>query len=232
VSALGGAATPDSTKALGRLTNDANAPAAVRAHAASQLAFAKGANAPDARDALAQAAADPSREVREASSLALGNVARELGDSDGESVRDLVARYEHAKDDEERTMLLEALGNSGSIEILPTVRGALTSENESIREAAAHALRFLPIGEADTVLSRVLGSEPSTTVIVAAIDSIGFRIVEMHARALERVVVADTAGRVRSAVAEVARRALDSRKATLSTEARAVLTSLLEKTRA
>jgi hypothetical protein len=112
------------------------------------------------------------------------------------------------------------------------VCGALTSENESIREAAAHALRFLPIGEADTVLSRVLGSEPSTTVIVAAIDSIGFRIVEMHARALERVVVADTAGRVRSAVAEVARRALDSRKATLSTEARAVLTSLLEKTRA
>lgn len=231
VGALGGAGTRESTKALGNLVNDHQGPAAIRANAATQLAFASGANADAARDALAQGAADPSREVREASTLALGNVARELGDSDGDTVHDLIARYERARDDEERALVLQALGNTGSVEILPTVRAALASENESLREAAAQALRFLPLGEADTVLSRVLGSEPSPTVLVAAIDSIGFRVVEMHARALEPVVVADGSGRVRAAVAEIAQRALSSRKATLTNEARAVLTALLEKAR-
>lgn len=232
VGALGGAATPESTKALGRLVNDAKGPPAVRANAATQLAFAKGANAMEARDSLSQGLSDSSREVRESSALALGNVARELGDADGETVRDLVARYERARDDEERAMLLEALGNSGSVEILPVVSSALTSENESLREAAAHALRFLPLGDADKVLARVLGTEPSPTVLVAAVDSIGFRVVEMHARALERVILTDSAGRVRAAVAEIVQKALLGRKATLNAEARAVLTALLEKARA
>lgn len=232
VGALGGASTPESTKALGRLVNDPKGPPAIRANAATQLAFAKGANALEARDALSQGSNDASREVRESSTLALGNVARELGDADGETVHDLVAKYERARDDEERAMLLEAMGNSGSAEILPVVRTALASENESLREAAAHALRFLPLGDADAVLARVLGSEPSSTVIVAAVDSIGFRVVEMHARALERVVLADTAGRVRAAVAEICQKALSGRKATLNAEARAVLTALLEKARA
>lgn len=232
VGALGGAATPESTKALGRLLSETKGPPAVRANAATQLAFAKGANATEARDSLSQGLSDPSREVRDSSALALGNVARELGDADPETVKDLVARYERARDDEERVTLLEALGNSGSAEILPVVRAALASENESLREAAAHALRFLPLGDADKVLADVLGTEPSPTVIVAAIDSIGYRVVEMHARALERAVLADSAGRVRAAVAEIVQKALAGRKATLGADARAVLAALLDKARA
>ncbi len=229
--ALGGAATKEATKALGQLVVDAKATPALRANAATQLAFATGSNAVEAREALSQGLSDPSREVRDSSALALGNVARELGDADGDTVQDLLRRYGAARDDEERAMLLHALGNSGSADILPVVRLALGSESEAVREAAAQALRFLPVGEADAVLGRVLGQEPSQTVVVSAIDAIGFRIVEMHAKGLDRAIGADTSGRVRGAVAEIVQRALSTRKDTLSAEARAILQALLARAR-
>lgn len=231
VGALGGAATKEATKALGQLVTDTKATPALRANAATQLAFATGSNAVEARDALSQGLSDPSREVRESSALAIGNVARELGDADGDTVHDLLRRYGAARDDEERAMLLHALGNSGSAEILPVVIAALGNESEAIREAAAQALRFLPVGEADAVLGKVLVQEPSTTVIASAIDAIGFRVVEMHAKGLDRAMGADTSGRIRSAVAEIVQRALATRKDTLSAEARTVLQALLARAR-
>lgn len=228
VGALGAAGTKESTQALGKIVGQKGTPSGVRAQAATQLAFS-GENALEAREPLVQGMSDSSRDVRESSALALGSVARELGDSDTDSVSELVRRYEQAETDEDRALFLRALGNSGSVEVLPIARRAFTSENEALREAAAHALRFLPIGEADAVLSRILVEDPAEEVRLATVDAIGYRIVEMHLAAFERAIAADANGRLRAAIGEVATRALATRGKTLTPQAREALQALIRK---
>ncbi len=228
VGALGAAGTRESTRALGGIVGQKGTPSGVRAQAATQLAFS-GDNALEAREPLIEGMGDPSRDVRESSALALGSVARDLGDSDADSVAELVRRYEEAQTDEDRALFLRALGNSGSVELLPLARRALASENEALREAAAHALRFLPAGEADAILSRVLVEDPAEEVRLATVDAIGYRLVEMHVAALERAVAADTNGRIRAAISEVATRALATRGKTLGPQAREALQALIRK---
>lgn len=229
VSALGSAGTKESARALGKIVGDKGAPSGVRAQAATQLAFS-GEHALEAREPLIQGLGDASRDVRESSALALGNVARELGDGDTDSVSELVHRYEQAQTDEERALFLRALGNSGSPEVLPIARRALASESVPLREAAAHALRFLPVGEADAVLSRILVEDPAEDVRLATVDAIGYRIVEMHLSAFERAIAADANGRLRAAIGEVATRALNTRGKTLTPQARQALEALIRKT--
>ncbi len=229
VGALGAAGTKESTKALGRIVGQKGTPAGVRAQAATQLAFA-GDNALEAKEPLMQGMSDASRDVRESSALALGSIARDLGDSDADSVAELVRRYEQAETDEDRALFLRALGNSGSVEALPIARRALASENEALREAAAHAVRFLPVGEADALLSRILVEDPAEEVRLAAVDAIGYRLVEMHIAAFERAIAADTNGRLRGAIGEIATRALSTRGKTLTPQAREALQALIRKT--
>lgn len=228
VSALGAAGTRASVSALGKILGDEGAPAAIRAEAASHLAFADE-HALEAREPLTQGLRDASRDVRESSALALGNVARTL-DGDGDSVAELVRRYEEARSLEERALYLRALGNTGSAEVLPIARAVLEHDEDALREVAVQALRFLPVGEADAVLSQALVTDPADAVRVATVDAIGYRLVEMHLPALERAVAADAAGAVRAAIREIASRALARRGGTLSAAAREALQALVDKT--
>lgn len=226
-SALASAETPESMRALGSLANAKQAPSVVRAQAATQLAFA-GKHSGEARDSLLQAMGDGSRDVRESAALALGNVAREL-DGEPTAVNELVQSYREATTDEDRVVFMRALGNSGSPELLPIAREALANPNESLREAAAAALRFLPLGEADVLLDATLVADDSENVRESAVDAIGFRIVEKHAATLARSLDTDGSGKVKAEIGTIITRALAVRGGTLSQEARAVLKALLAK---
>lgn len=229
VSALGATGTKESTEALGAVLNAASALVTVRSQAATALAFSHE-HAIEAKEPLLRAMNDKSAppEARQSATLALGAVARDLGDGDTDAVAELVQRYESATTDEERDLYLRALGNSGSIEVLKIARSALASSNATLRGTAAQALRFLPVGEADPLLDRIVQGDPSSAVRVDAIDAIGYRLVEMHAATLTRAL--DTAsGSERGAIATVVRRALGARGKTLAPEARAALTALLQK---
>ncbi len=229
VSALGATGTKESTEALGAVLNAASALVTVRSQAATSLAFSHD-HAIEAKEPLLRAMNDKSAppEARQSATLALGAVARDLGDGDTDAVAELVQRYESATTDEERDLYLRALGNSGSIEVLKIARSALASPNATLRGTAAQALRFLPVGEADSLLDRIVQGDSSSAVRIDAIDAIGYRLVEMHAATLTRAL--DTAsGSERTAIATVVRRALGARGKTLAPEARATLTALLQK---
>ncbi|MBK6692462.1 MAG: HEAT repeat domain-containing protein [Myxococcales bacterium] len=226
-SALASAKTPEAVRAIGAIANQKDLSVEVRTQAATQLAFA-GPHAAEARDALVQAMGDGSRDVRTSAALALGNVARELG-GDATLVGELVHGVRGAKDDDERVAFLHALGNSGSLEVLPLAKEALTSENESVREAAVQALRFLPLGEADPMLDLAATNDESENVRQGAVDAMGFRIVERHATALHRVLDADPSRKVKVEVFRIVTRALAVRGQTLSKEGRVRLEALLAK---
>lgn len=226
-SALASAKTPEAVRAMGAIANQKDVDVEVRAQAATQLAFA-GPLAAEAKDALLQAMGDGSRDVRTSAALALGNVARELG-GDAALVSELVHGIHDARDEDERISFLHALGNSGSLEVLPLAKEAMTSESEPLREAAVSALRFLPLGEADAMLDAAAMNDGSETVRQAAVDAMGFRIVERHAPALHRVLDADVSRKVKVEVFRIVSRALAGRGKTLSPEGRALLEALLAK---
>lgn len=228
-SALASASTPEATRALGGIANDKRIDADVRAQAATQLAFS-GQNAADAKDALVQAMGDGSRDVRTSAALALGSVVRELG-GDDTVTNELAQSYREAASDDERMAFLHALGNTGSVDVLPVAREALRSSNESLRDAAAQALRFLPLGEADTLLDGIILGDAAEDVRTAAVEAIGFRIAERHAGVFERVLLTDPSNKVKGEVVTVVTKQLATRGATLSTQGRAVLQALLAKAR-
>lgn len=227
VGGLSGAGTPAAVRALGDVMSAREVAPGVRAQAATALAFS-GANASEARGPLMTALDDATPEVRDSAALALGNVARELGD-DAPAVGELADRYRNATTDDDRATFLRALGNSGSPDVLPLAKDALASASEPLREAAVQSLRFLPTGEADSIIDATLASDGAETVRQAAADAIGFRLVEVHAAALDRAVTADPSGRVRAEVVAVAQRALAKRGASLPDAVRAALRALLEK---
>lgn len=226
-SALASAKTVEAVHAIGAIANQKDVAVDVRAQAATQLAFA-GPLAAEAKDALLQAMGDGSRDVRTSAAMALGNVARELG-GDPALVNELVQGFHDARDEDERIAFLHALGNSGSPEVLPLAKEAMTSESEPLREAAVSALRFLPLGEADVMLDAAVTTDGSETVREAAVDAMGFRIVERHAPALHRVLDADPSRKVKVEVFRIVSRALAGRGKTLSPEGRALLEPLLAK---
>ena len=226
-SALASAKTPEAVRAMGAIANQKELAVDVRAQAATALAFA-GPLAGEAKDALLQAMGDSSRDVRTSATLALGNVARELG-GDPALVSELVHGMREARDEDERISFLHALGNSGSLEVLPIAKEAMTSESEPLREAAMQALRFLPLGEADVMLDAAATTDGSETVRQASVDAMGFRIVERHAPALHRVLDADVSRKVKVEVFRVVSRALAGRGKTLAPEGRAILEASLAK---
>ncbi len=111
--------------------------------------------------------------------LAAGNAARTLeeqGEEDpaGTLVDQLIRRYKEAQLLTERVMLLSALGNTASGEILPLIEVALTDVDGRIQAAATSALRFVPGPGADRLLERQL-AHPNIGLRAHAVRAAGSR---------------------------------------------------------
>lgn len=168
VGALGQAGTPQAQAGLGHVMSAATLPADTRTHAAIALGLT--AQPTDATlAALAEEAARPDGDVSASATLAEGTAALHLRGPDGDATVDaLLTRFTNAADDEERALVLRALGNTGDPRILPAVQQGLASADPIVRIAATEALRLVP---GDTVDALVLASlrDPSSLVRAAAV---------------------------------------------------------------
>ena len=87
----------------------------------------------------------------------------------------LIARYRKAHEVGEVSDLLAALGNSVGSRVLPIIDQALHDPRDSVRAAAARALRLAEAPEIDALLSVAITSDGEPQVRSAAIFATSFR---------------------------------------------------------
>ena len=207
VGALAGAGTKESQKALSDIISSKEASPPLRNLATNSLAFQENPTE-EAIDTLNKEMRSNDPERRSAAALAAGTQARTLASLDGATkgsqVDSIMRLYKQATTIDERVELLRALGNSGDVSILSVLRDAIHDDEGVIRNAATAALRFLPAGEADTLLAERLTSDPVSEVRKTAVLSCSFRSLTPLAEALVTVMQKDTEANVRFAVVTMA----------------------------
>jgi HEAT repeat protein len=145
--------------------------------------------------------ADP--DLSESALLTLGVVASRPGTEAGESLRFLLEKLKVARDSREKTLALEALGNSESEAALEAVARTAEDEDETVRACAVHAMRAMP--GADAVLRRKAETDSSERVRAIAVERIAARAsLDPEVREwLERVSRSDPSPRVRESALQV-----------------------------
>jgi HEAT repeat protein len=143
--------------------------------------------------------------VASTAQLALGNMARRLAKTSPPRARGLVAwaleALRSAPSDARTRQLLLVLGNTGAAEALPAIRSRLQHPATEVRAAAALALRWIDLAEAEALLIRALGTDPEPAVRTEAAVALGFRAATPAMfEALRRALQEDSAGGVRQAV--------------------------------
>ena len=86
----------------------------------------------------------------------------------------MIQWYAASANPEEKTLYLDAMGNSGSSTFVPELEKALGSTDEDIREKAAFAARFMKAEDAQTLVSLAY-EDSSIKVKTAAIKAISFQ---------------------------------------------------------
>jgi len=112
-------------------------------------------------------------EVYSRSMLTLGALAR--SSSEASTIAFLLEEEERAKEGEALLLWLAALGNSGSPSILPKVEGYLSHQDETVRNAAASALRHVAVPQASTLLGRTCREDASARVRATAVQILAQR---------------------------------------------------------
>jgi hypothetical protein len=214
VGALGEAGTPVAQAALGELLATPALVEDTRMHAAITL----GLTAAPTRETLRALddAAKGTGDLANTSTLAQGNAALRMRDDDSGAasaqVDALLARFARATDDDERALVLRALGNTGDPRILDAISQALASANIGVRMAATEALRLVRGAAADQlVLARF--ADGASLVRSAAVFAITERDLAPFAAALARVVQRDPDIGVRRAIVDLAAARLDEMRA-------------------
>ena len=110
----------------------------------------------------------------------------------------VIAESARARGTDELLDALAALGNLGSVAVLPRLRTALASGDSRIRAAAARALRLVPDAEADRLLVTTLRRDHDPTVRAAAIFAAGFRKLDPLVGALSDTAQSDPTDYVRA----------------------------------
>ncbi len=150
-SSLGLAGTPEAQRALMDIVEAEGAPLPRRKTATVATAVTDNATQ-ETLERLADI--DESSALFAQSNLALGGaVQRAMDGVETDSAVDtLLARYAAADTDTDRTLYMQALGNTGDRRILPSVESAITSTHAPLRHAALDALRFVPGSDVDILL--------------------------------------------------------------------------------
>ncbi len=192
--ALGTVGTPEAHEAIASILRDRKADRGAREDAAMSLGLAD--NTPrESLDALRAAMKDADPDVASASTLAAGNAARKLGESDPDAARDVVTellqRLESSRDPHEQMLLLRALGNAGDARVLPLAERFLSGAIPLVRRAACDALTFVKDAAADALLVRAALRDEDADVRVGAIRVSAFRPFDAYAPALQEVLARD-----------------------------------------
>lgn len=215
VGALGEAGTPQAQRALAGLL-DSNALDGERRVQAAVALGLTGSPTSETLDALAQQSKQGG-EIGDTALLAYGNATLRISDENpsdaSRRVDDLLGRLAQANSDEERAIVLRALGNTGDPRILPALSAHIGSTSVLVRTAATEALRLVP------------GDE---VMIIGALDD---AVLDVRAAALFAAVDHDM-NVLRPALAKTLQReredSLRRGIIELAADARAVLRPLLE----
>jgi hypothetical protein len=199
--ALGGAGTTAGQAALTALAGDRAVPTDVRVDAVTALARVTRPELGTLR-AVGALLDAPQASLRRAAVFmagALAATARGAHPTDASRVeRDLVARYDRARDLDARLDLLAGLGNSAGLATLPPVRRALTDGDARIRAAAARALRRVEGETADELLRGLIARDRDPAVRSAAMFASSFRRIDAYTDALADAARTDAAEHVRT----------------------------------
>jgi hypothetical protein len=117
----------------------------------------------------------------------------------------LEQRLQNAKTDQERVVLLQALGNAGAPSSLPLIERHLSFSSEAVQVAATQALQRIPGATVDLLLVKQLRQAASQRVRVQAAETVRYRepvpvLVAALGESLSQEAVKD----VRRAVMDVA----------------------------
>lgn len=205
IGALGEAGTPTAQRALGDVLA---APLGedTRARAAIALGLTE-APTGETLAALATAAATGEGDVATTATLAQGNAALRMHDdapaAAAQQVDALLARLAAAGSDEERALVIRALGNTGDPRIVPALDPFLTAGSSIVRIAATEALRLVPGAAVDGRILARLG-DGDGIVRAAAVFAAGERDLRAFAAGFDRVLRSDSEIEVRRAIVGLA----------------------------
>ena len=214
IGAMGEAGTPAAQRALGELLATPTLGEEPRTH----VAVALGLTAAPTRDTLRALddAASGTGDLASTATLAQGNASLRMHDDDPQAaaaqVDALLARLARASDDEERALVLRALGNTGDPRILDALTQALATGSITVRIAATEALRLVPGSAADQLLLARC-ADASGLVRAAAVFAITDRDLGPFAAALARMARRDPDVGVRRAIVDLAAARLDELRA-------------------
>ncbi|HYO59034.1 HEAT repeat domain-containing protein [Archangium sp.] len=201
--ALSAASTKEAIQALTEVSGNEAIPHDIRMDSVAALGMAGEPNRQGV-DALRDLSRNPDPMLRDTATLALGNSAFQMGDTDERGAESLVhelnSGYQSAPTPEQQALALRALGNTRSPSMMATIQQALGSPHSQIRQAAIEALRNVPSPDADQLLSQYLLGDPAVEVRRAVIFSCGFRPLRPMLPALAQALRKDAADGVRSDV--------------------------------
>lgn len=203
VGAMGEAGTPQAQHTLASLLDSSALDGERRVQAAVALGLT-GSPTTATLDALAQQSKQGG-EVGDTALLAYGNATLRMSDENpaeaARHVDDLLARLAQATTDEERAMVLRALGNTGDGRILPALSPYLAATSVMVRTAATEALRLVPGDEA--MIIAALG-DAVLDVRAAAVLAAANHDMNVLRPALAGVLQRDREDSVRRAIIELA----------------------------
>jgi hypothetical protein len=172
--ALGDAGSERAQDALADVAESSDFQAGLRRMALLELGLLKTAPTPDTLDALSRISRSSrdDRTVTDLALVALGNASRTvLASEDGTARRDaertiqsLQQGFARAVTEDDRVLYMDALGNTGSAEILPAAQLALETGGPLLRTAGVGALRLVAAPEADAILVRVAHEDAEAQV--------------------------------------------------------------------
>lgn len=181
LAALAGAENPEAQAALGDLAGDSRLEPHVRRGAIMRLALGS-APTEDTLDSLRRLSdSGEDAGLRDTALLALGGAARHASDSTStqdaarSAIRELQRGAADAKDVQRRTLLLSALGNTASPDVLETLRAYLADPDPQVRAAATNALRLIPGAEVDALLADIVLRDAEPLVRRSAAEALGRR---------------------------------------------------------
>ncbi len=203
IGALMSAGTPEAQLELGRVAREPRVDERIRRQALGQLGLVEKPTAESvtlARESLSSADVDE----RATGSLALGSMTRSLRQAGDPLATDttqvLLGLLREARTELDKVLALDALGNAGAPEALPTLLAALLAPEPMVRNSAVRALRQMPSGAADEAINRTLFKDPEPLVREGAVFALGFRELTRHLTAIRSALSVEPQPRVRLAL--------------------------------
>jgi HEAT repeat protein len=178
--ALSGAHGPDAQRVLAELARDPSIDPGLRNNATIELGTVEEPTAETLRE-LRAASNDQDPNVHAQATLALGGAVRRSDASSGptdtthDAVDDMNRGYQSAKTPDDRRLYVNALGNAGSANGLPSLKNAVNDPDPSVRSAAVGALRYIHGDEVDALLVTAMLRDPEAEVRAAAIEAVQYR---------------------------------------------------------